>query len=120
MEDSDYIYFYDRQDNEIVIEKTKYQVCSRCHGKGHHVNPNVDGHGISPQEFAEDPEFRENYIKGKYDVKCYQCGGLRVEKVIDWNKIDDAKLKEEYEIYLCEKRKCDAEIELGKKIWSVK
>jgi hypothetical protein len=55
-----------------------FVVCSTCDGKGSHVNPSVDSHGISSEEFAEDPDFREEYLAGRYDVPCYECQGLRV------------------------------------------
>src|SRR5690242_11130025 len=59
------------------------EVCDRCRGHGKHVNPNVDGHGISPEEFAEDPDFKEAYFAGRYDVRCEECRGEKVVWVID-------------------------------------
>lgn len=84
--------------SETVIQKTyttragreltfafpaAFEVCSRCGGKGTHVNPNIDGHGISPDEFADDPDFAEAYFSGRYDVRCYQCDGLRVMPAVN-------------------------------------
>ncbi len=57
----------------------KYEVCTRCEGKGTHVNPSIDGHGLTRDDFADDPDFAEDYFNGVYDVKCYQCCGTRVE-----------------------------------------
>ena len=62
---------------------TKAEVCPGCHGKGTHVNRAVDGHGISPEEFAEDPDFEEAYFAGVYDVICDTCGGANVIWVHD-------------------------------------
>lgn len=53
----------------------EWAICSRCSGDGTHVNPNVDGHGISPEEFDEDPDFAEAYFGGVYDVSCGECDG---------------------------------------------
>jgi len=62
---------------EISIP-AKYEVCDNCQGTGTQVNPNVDGNGLTPDDFAEDPEFAEDYMDGKYDVQCLKCNGLRV------------------------------------------
>jgi len=61
----------------------KYEACSKCGGKGSTVNPAVDGHGISPEEFAEDPDFEEAYHAGVYDIPCPECHGKRVVPVAD-------------------------------------
>jgi len=55
-----------------------FKVCDTCEGKGKHVNPSIDAHGISAEEFDEDPDFRESYFSGNYDVTCYECQGKRV------------------------------------------
>lgn len=49
-----------------------WAICSRCEGEGKHVNPNVDGHGISAEEWEQewDKESREGYFRGDYDVTC--------------------------------------------------
>src|SRR3990167_740121 len=59
-------------------------VCRRCDGTGTHVNPNIDGNGISPEEFAEDPDFEEAYFEGRYDVRCEECEGAKVTDVVDY------------------------------------
>lgn len=63
----------------------KYEVCHRTGGKGTHVNPNVDGHGITASEWEQewDEESRENYFSGVYDVECYECHGKRVVLEVD-------------------------------------
>lgn len=60
-----------------------WEVCPTCRGRGRHVNPNIDSNGISPEEFEEDPSFREDYFNGIYDVCCYGCNGKRVIAVPD-------------------------------------
>lgn len=70
-------------DEEITLEfPAEYQVCSLCHGQGKHVNPSIDAHGISAEEFYDDPDFAEDYLSGTYDVECYRCHGLRVQPEI--------------------------------------
>jgi predicted methyltransferase len=58
-------------------------VCPTCDGDGTHVNPAVDGNGISPDQFREDPDFEEAYFSGVYDVRCEECEGKNVVEVID-------------------------------------
>lgn len=61
----------------------KFEVCSTCDGRGRHVNPSIDSHGLTAADFAEDPDFAEDYRAGVYDVACYACDGRRVELVVD-------------------------------------
>src|SRR5512146_1402066 len=79
----------DEEEREIPVE---FQMCDLCEGKGKHVNPGVDQHGISPEEFAEDPDFYEDYRSGVYDVACYKCGGRRVVPVP--STVEDRKIVE--------------------------
>ena len=58
-------------------------ICPRCDGEGKHVNPNIDGNGLSQEDFAEDPDFAESYFTGLYDVSCEECGGNRVVDIVD-------------------------------------
>jgi hypothetical protein len=68
-------------------------VCPRCEGKGTHVNPSIDGHGISAEEFAEDPDFEESYFSGLYDVRCEECDGRNVIEVVDESKLTKRMLR---------------------------
>lgn len=71
-------------DTEITVDlPVKYEVCDLCEGRGKYVNPSIDAHGISAEEFAEDPDFAEEYFRGSYDVPCGQCKGQRVMAVAD-------------------------------------
>lgn len=74
-----------------VTLPVRFEVCSRCEGKGKHVDPAVDEGGISPEEFAEDPDFEEGYFEGRYDVTCHECDGLRVSEVVDEERVTDAQ-----------------------------
>jgi len=70
--------------DEIEVQiPARYEVCDRCEGRGKHVNPSVDGNGLSQEDFDEDPDFRENYFSGVYDVPCEDCKGQRVILVPD-------------------------------------
>ena len=50
-------------------------VCDLCSGRGFYVNPSIDEHGITREEFDSDPEFQENYQRGMFNVKCTKCKG---------------------------------------------
>lgn len=70
-------------DGDDLVLPAAFQVCPRCHGEGSHVNPAVDGNGLTSDDFAEDPDFAEEYMRGSYDVPCEQCAGERVVSVVD-------------------------------------
>jgi hypothetical protein len=55
----------------------KFEVCSRCQGRGSH-DPEAFSGGFSQEDFDEDPDFKESYLSGEYDVRCEECGGERV------------------------------------------
>lgn len=74
------------QEQEIKLPG-KFEVCFRCEGRGKHVNPAIDEHGITADEFAEDPEFEEAYFSGRYDVRCHECDGKNVVPVIDESRL---------------------------------
>jgi len=63
-------------EEETVTFPAAYAVCDRCNGHGSSVNPAVSV--VTPEEFAEDPEFRDAYFRGDYDRDCPECKGKRV------------------------------------------
>lgn len=90
-----------RQNDNLMIETpdgeefeipTKYEVCGRCGGTGVHDHPAFSD-GITADDFAEDPDFREDYYRGHYDVTCEQCGGLRVELVPDYESMTTEQIR---------------------------
>ena len=84
----------DDDDVEFEVEiPSKFEVCPRCEGEGTHVNPNIDGNGLSREDFEEDPDFEEAYFAGHYDVTCEECKGLRVVPVVDEEKTNPKLLK---------------------------
>jgi hypothetical protein len=93
-----------------------YAVCSTCEGKGSHVNPSIDAHGISADEFDEDPDFAESYWRGDYDVPCAECGGRRVSPEPDWDRMTPelkAKVEVWIEDFYAYQRECDMERRMG-------
>lgn len=69
----------DRQYPQIHDAEVKtWKLCPLCDGRGRHVNPSIDAQGLTADDFAEDPDFAEDYSRGTYDVTCRQCNGRRV------------------------------------------
>ncbi len=76
----------------------EFEVCSHCNGTGSTVHPDVDSHGITSEEFSEDPEFMESYYDGNYDVSCESCNGNKVEPSLMVSLFSDEQ-KKWYERY---------------------
>jgi hypothetical protein len=99
-----------------VTLPTVFGVCGTCDGRGKHVNPAIDAHGISSQEFAEDPGFAEEYFSGMYDQTCNECDGRRVVPTVDVAVCNPEQLEaykymldeeeERYEEYILMQREC--------------
>jgi len=58
--------------------RRKWIVCPVCEGEGKTVNPAIDCNGLTSEDFAEDPDFAEDYRSGVYDITCRACNGQRV------------------------------------------
>lgn len=71
----------------------RYEVCDLCDGRGKHVNPSIDAHGVSDDEFRDDPEFAMAYFNGAHDVTCYECRGRRVVPVVDEDRIEPERIE---------------------------
>jgi hypothetical protein len=106
---------FDRQKMTLtlgtLILPAKFKVCSLCEGKGTHTNPSIDSHGLSSDDFAEDPDFAESYFSGQYDVQCYRCNGERIIPVVDMQKLTNeqkTKLKAKRN-KAAKRRRADAE-----------
>lgn len=96
---------------------SKYEVCGRCRGKGAHVNPNIDGHGITADEWNGpdwDEESQEMYLSGGYDISCLDCGGDRVVLVPDEDRLTDEQRK-----LWADKLECEA-AERNERMWEAR
>mgnify|MGYP001000617578 CR=1 FL=1 len=85
----------------------KNEVCPVCDGNGTHCNKNIDGNGLTQEDFEDDPDFRESYFRGDYDVTCCECNGRNVVKVMD----HDAMSQDASDWFMREdeaQRECDA------------
>lgn len=101
--------------DELTIP-AKYEVCSRCNGKGTHVNSSIDGNGLSSDDMHKmGPDFLEDYLSGVYDVPCYECNGEKVVMVPNESKASPEELKAYYD-YLQNEADYQAEIEAERKM----
>ncbi len=75
--------FDDDGEEELVKLPFRFVTCDLCSGRGTHVNPSIDAGGITGEQFADDPDFADDYRGGVYDVTCYECGGKRVVPELD-------------------------------------
>jgi len=75
---------YDEDESYETTAPGYRVVCPRCGGSGTHDHP-AFSNGITGSEWAEwEPEERENYMNGTYDVPCEECHGRNVVDEIDW------------------------------------
>jgi hypothetical protein len=75
----------DEETGDEVVHRlpARFEVCGRCEGRGKHVNPAIDAHGLTREDFESDPDFEDAYFSGRYDIACVKCLGLRVVPVVD-------------------------------------
>lgn len=57
------------------MAKDKWIICVACAGEGSCVNPNIDAHGLTADDFRDDPDFADDYFSGRYDQRCRACKG---------------------------------------------
>jgi hypothetical protein len=72
----------------------RWRVCDTCNGRGKHANPDIDAHGLTSEDFDEDPDFADDYFRGAYDVPCYGCGGRTTVLVPDGDSMTQAQRDE--------------------------
>jgi len=65
-------------------------ICPVCSGEGKCVNPNIDAHGLTAEDFHEDPDFAEEYFGGTFDEPCRPCRGTGKMKSDDLEKLEQA------------------------------
>lgn len=110
------ITFVDDNDEEHELP-ARWRVCGTCDGRGTHVNPSVDGHGIGAEEWERDwsDEEREGYFRGDYDVTCYECKGRTTVMAVDRESCDP-ELYKKYQEHLREERSYAAMEEMERKM----
>lgn len=85
MPNTEYGYDDEEPPRRSERKRRKWSICPVCDGEGSHVNPNIDSHGLSAEDFRDDPDFAESYFRGDYDEQCRTCHGTG--KVEDIDKV---------------------------------
>ena len=67
-----------------------------CDGSGKYVNPSIVSGGLTQEDFDQDPEFRQDYFSGVYDITCEQCHGNNVIPVVNEKALSDEEKKMYY------------------------
>lgn len=71
---------------------TKWAICQTCRGNGTHVNPAIDGNGLSMDDPDLDEDFWDDYFQGRYDVRCDDCNGTGKVHEVDTERCTPAQL----------------------------
>tara|TARA_Y100001951_G_scaffold84454_1_gene73832 strand:+ start:746 stop:1153 length:408 start_codon:yes stop_codon:yes gene_type:complete len=70
---------YDSNENVVIKAdeaiSVRFVVCHVCQGRGNYVNPAIDSHGLTRDDFDADPDFYEDYRAGVYNIRCEGCEG---------------------------------------------
>ena len=98
-------------DGEFQSLPTIWKVCPVCKGQGTHVDPAIDCCGLTAEDFAEDPDFQEDYFRGSYDVQCNHCRGRSTVREVDLARLTPTQ-REAWD-QLLEQRRQDREEELS-------
>ena len=75
-------------DGEQVELPTCWVVCDVCEGAGTHVNPAIDGNGLSADEVPE------GYWEGRHDITCTNCGGRTTVRAVDRSKMSPKEIRD--------------------------
>jgi hypothetical protein len=98
---SDIRFEVENDDGEVITHKLPscWQICDRCRGAGTHDHP-AFSNGFTQEDFDQDPDFRDEYMAGRYDVRCEVCDGagkvLAPDEVAIAMNAEQAKLLELY------------------------
>lgn len=77
-----------------TYSKYIWTICDRCEGHGTVDHP-AFSNGITSSEWAEwEPEERQNYFNGAYDVPCDSCNGSGKVKAPDVARMSFAEKRE--------------------------
>lgn len=88
---------YNEEGDEIEVTlPTHYEVCGTCGGKG---TSSAYLGAFTREDFDQDPDFMEDYMAGRYDRACDECGGKRVVEVVDLDRMKP-KLRKLYEAHV--------------------
>jgi RecJ-like exonuclease len=78
-------------DEGLEIElPTRWEICDMCRGEG---KESAYLGAFTSEDFAEDYEFFEDYMAGRYDRTCEACRGTGKVKVVDEDRCEQRLLE---------------------------
>lgn len=77
--------FIDGEQVEVDLPAIRV-VCPECDGTGKVLMDGLRGAVFTPEEMDEDPDFKESYFSGDYDVTCDYCKGKNVVDEVDYDE----------------------------------
>lgn len=78
----------------MEFSKYRWEVCGKCDGEGRVAHPAFSD-GFTQQEWYDwEPEERERYMTGFYDVTCPDCSGRTTVKVPDVSRMTFAEKRQ--------------------------
>lgn len=99
---------YDNEEWDVATFPAKWGLCPECEGRGTVVAPGIDDQGLTHEDLASDPDFAEDYFRGRYDVTCPECRGRTTVLVVD----EDALTPEQEDLLTEVKADIEAAAEL--------
>lgn len=66
----------------LTEQDLKWAVCGTCHGSG---TSSLYLGSFTGEQLWEDPEFADDYLSGRYDRPCPECGGRTTVREISEN-----------------------------------
>jgi DnaJ-class molecular chaperone len=93
--------YYDEDQDCTVLLPYEWEICDCCGGEGQHAHA-IDGDGFTQSEWHEmccdDPDFEGDYLRGRYDRECEECGGSgKIEVPVEPDKNAPEEVREAYE-----------------------
>lgn len=85
-----FTHYADDGDEIDMVLPGRNELCRRCDGNGTHVNPAIDGNGLTSDDIYDlgGDDFLDDYLGGTYDTVCEQCRGDKVVVVPDEGRAD--------------------------------
>jgi hypothetical protein len=102
---------YDDEGEEIALP-LKWEICGTCEGKG--TSCAYLG-AFTSDDFANDPDFAEDYMAGGYDRQCDECGGSGKVQHINYDALS-SELRKRVDDAADDERAYRAEVEMERRM----
>lgn len=72
-----------------------WEICDECRGNGHYANRAFDGFSSSDYSYDNpfmDQDFVDDYVAGRYDVRCGVCDGSGKVLMPDFSRCTEEQI----------------------------